>query len=117
MGPHIIRIAKADEKPIALHCTHGADRTGITSFFLMGLLGASEDDIGRDYVLTRYAGERAVLPETEFDNWVSKTMNCDGTTFAEKTYNHLKNDIGVPADTLETIREKFVPGYTRPAGA
>jgi hypothetical protein len=44
-------------------------------------------------------------------------MNCDGTTFAEKTYNHLKNDIGVPADTLETIREKFVPGYTRPAGA
>ena len=110
-------IANADQKPIALHCTHGADRTGIMSFFLMGLLGASEEDIGRDYVLTRFAGERAVLPETEFDNWVRKTMNCEGKTFADKTYNHLKNDIGVPADTLETIREKFVAGYTRPAGA
>ena len=110
-------IKVADQKPIALHCTHGADRTGIMSFFLLGLLGVDVNDIGRDYVLTRYAGERAVLPETEFDNWVSKTMNCDGATFAEKTYNHLKNDIGIPVDTLETIREKFVPGYTRPAGA
>ena len=110
-------IKVADQKPIALHCTHGADRTGIMSFFLLGLLGVDVNDIGRDYVLTRYAGERAVLPETEFDNWVSKTMNCDGATFAEKTYNHLKNDIGISVDTLETIREKFVPGYTRPAGA
>ena len=110
-------IAKADEKPIALHCTHGADRTGIMSFFLLGLLGVDVNDIGRDYVLTRFAGERAVNPTDEFDNWVAKTMNCDGANFAEKTYNHLKNDIGVPADTLETIREKFVPGYTRPAGA
>ena len=110
-------IKVADQKPIALHCTHGADRTGIMSFFLLGLLGVDPADIGRDYVMTRFAGERAVLPETEFDNWVSKTMNCEGATFAEKTYNHLKNDIGVPADTLETIREKFVAGYTRPAGA
>ena len=110
-------IKVADQKPIALHCTHGADRTGIMSFFLLGLLGVDPADIGRDYILTRFAGERAVLPETEFDNWVAKTMNCEGATFAEKTYNHLKNDIGVPADTLETIREKFVPGYTRPAGA
>ena len=110
-------IKVADQKPIALHCTHGADRTGIMSFFLLGLLGVDPADIGRDYVLTRFAGERAVNPSEEFDNWIAKTMNCDGANFAEKTYNHLKNDIGVPADTLETIREKFVAGYTRPVGA
>ena len=110
-------IAVADEKPIALHCTHGADRTGIVSFFLLGLCGVSVDDLGRDYVLTRYAGERAVLPETEFDKWVTKTMNLEGATFADKTYKHLKDDFKIAADTLETIREKFVPGYTRPAGA
>ena len=113
-------IAKADEKPIALHCTHGADRTGITSFFLMGLLGASEEDIGRDYVLTRFAGERAVLPtgsDSEIEKWFSKTNALAGSTFAEKTYKHLKDDFGIAADTLETIREKFVPGYTRPAAA
>ena len=113
-------IAQADEKPIALHCTHGADRTGIMSFFLMGLLGASEEDIGRDYVLTRFAGERAVLPtgsDSEIEKWFSKTNALAGSTFAEKTYKHLKDDFGIAADTLETIREKFVPGYTRPAAA
>ena len=110
-------IAVADQKPIALHCTHGADRTGIMSFFLMGLLGASKDDIGRDYVLTRFAGERAVLPDNEIKNWIDKTEALQGATFADKIYKHLKDDFGIGVDTLETIREKFVPGYTRPAGA
>ena len=110
-------IAQADEKPIALHCTHGADRTGIMSFFLMGLLGASKEDIGRDYVLTRFAGERAVLPDNEIKNWMDKTDALQGATFADKIYKHLKDDFQISADTLETIREKFVPGYTRPAGA
>ena len=110
-------IANADQKPIALHCTHGADRTGIMSFFLMGLLGASEEDIGRDYVLTRFAGERAVLPDNEIKNWLDKTNALSGANFTEKLYKHLKDDFGIAVDTLETIREKFVPGYTRPAGA
>ena len=114
------KIAQADQKPIALHCTHGADRTGIMSFFLLGLLGVSKDDIGRDYVMTRFAGERAVLPtgsSSEIEKWFSKTEALEGSTFADKTYKHLKDDFGISADTLETIREKFVPGYTRPAGA
>ena len=114
------KIAQADQKPIALHCTHGADRTGIMSFFLLGLLGVSKDDIGRDYVMTRFAGERAVLPtgsNSEIEKWFSKTEALEGSTFADKTYKHLKDDFGISADTLETIREKFVPGYTRPAGA
>ena len=110
-------IAQADQKPIALHCTHGADRTGIVSWFLLGLLGVSKEDCGRDYVMTRFAGERAVLPTNEIAKWNTKTEAVEGATWAEKTYNHLKNDIGIEADTLETIREKFVAGYTRPAGA
>ena len=111
-------IAVADEKPIALHCTHGADRTGIVSWFLLGLLGVSKEDCARDYVMTRFAGERAVLPNgssSEIAKWNTKTEALEGDTWAEKTYNHLKNDFGISEDTLETIREKFVPGYTRAA--
>ena len=108
-------IAVADQKPIALHCTHGADRTGIMSFFLMGLLGASKDDIGRDYVLTRFAGERAVLPDNEIKNWFDKTDALQGANFTEKIYKHLRDDFGISTDTLETIREKFVEGYHRAA--
>ena len=110
-------IAVADQKPIALHCTHGADRTGIVSFFLLGLLGVDKDDIGRDYVMTRFAGERAVLPDNEIANWFSKTEALQGATFADKIYKHMKEDFNISVDTLETIREKFVAGYTRPAGA
>lgn len=108
-------IAVADQKPIALHCTHGADRTGIVSFFLLALLGVSKDDCGRDYVLTRFAGERAVLPDNEIKNWIDKTEALQGGNFAEKTYKHLHDDFGIEVDTLETIREKFVPGYQRAA--
>ena len=113
-------IAKADEKPIALHCTHGADRTGIVSWFLLGLLGVSKDDCARDYVMTRFAGERAVLPSgsgSELAKWNSKTEALDGATWAEKTYKHLNEDFHIEVNTLETIRELFIPGYARPAAA
>ena len=114
-------IAVADEKPIALHCTHGADRTGIVSWFLLGLLGVSKEDCARDYVMTRFAGERAVLPvddssgKSEIAKWNAKTEALEGATWADKTYKHLNEDFGIEADTLETIREKFVEGYKRAA--
>ena len=111
------KIAEADENPIALHCTHGADRTGIVSYFLLGLLGASKEDCSRDYVMTRFAGERSVLPydcdkgESEVAKWNTKTEALEGDSFAEKMYNHLHNDFGIEEETLETIRELFIPGY------
>ena len=108
-------MAVADQKPIALHCTHGADRTGIVSFFLLAVCGVSIEDCGRDYCLTRFAGERAVLPNVEFDNWVNKTIALPGVTFADKMYYHLNHDFNISVDTLETIRELYVPGYTRAA--
>ena len=113
-------IAEADQKPIALHCTHGADRTGIVSWFLLGLLGVSKEDCARDYVMTRFAGERAVAPNgssSEIAKWNTKTEALEGATWADKTFKHLNEDFEIDADTLYTIREKFVPGYVRPAGA
>ena len=119
-------IAEADEKPIALHCTHGADRTGIVSYFLLALVGVSMEDCSRDYVMTRFAGERSVLPyqdsrgsRCEIGNWNTKTqaLGGDDMSFADKTYKHLNEDFGITVDTLETIREIFVPGYVRPAAA
>lgn len=107
-------IANADNAPIALHCTHGADRTGIVSWFLLGLLGVSKEDCARDYVMTRFAGERAVAPNgssSEIAKWNQKTEALEGATWADKTYKHLNEDFGIDADTLDTIREKFVPGY------
>ena len=108
------KIAMADEAPIALHCANGADRTGIVSFFLLALLGVSEEDCGRDYSFTRFAGERDVDHTVEFDGWMSAAKALEGETLADKMFNHLLSK-NIEADTLETIREKFVPGYHRAA--
>ena len=120
-------MAEADTNPIALHCTHGADRTGISSFFLLALLGAKEEDCGRDYSFTRFAGARKVWHEDEFDNWVAGTKayevdaKYDTAEYADQKFAaqmkaHLLTK-GISEDTIETIREKFIPGYTRPAAA
>ena len=104
------KIAEADTKPIALHCANGADRTGIVCFFLLALLGASEEDCGRDYSFTRFAGERDVDHTVEFDGWMSATKALEGDSLAEKMKNHLMSK-GIEEETLEHIREIFIPGY------
>jgi hypothetical protein len=77
-------------------------------------LGVSEEDCGRDYSFTRFAGERDVDHTVEFDGWMSAAKALEGETLADKMFNHLLSK-NIKADTLETIREKFVPGYHRAA--
>ena len=111
-------LAKCDTDPVMLHCTYGADRTGIVTFFLEALLGMNETDMTRDYLWTQFTQGRAVkiLEEegAEFPQWISKTKNCEGATFADKMENHLIS-FGIAKSTLEHIREIFVPGYVAKA--
>ena len=110
-------IANCDNEPCMLHCTYGADRTGIVTFFLESLLGMSEEDMTRDYVWTQFTqGRNIKLTESdaEFPKWISKTKDCEGDTFADKMENHLIS-FGIEKSTLEHIREIFVPGYAAQA--
>ena len=116
-------IAECDEKPAMLHCTYGADRTGIVTFFLEALIGMSIEDMTRDYVWTQFTqGRNIKLTESdaEFPKWISKTNACEGSSFADKMENHLISFY--PEDqqeearaTMEHIREIFVPGYVAKA--
>ena len=107
-------LANCDEKPAMLHCTYGADRTGIATFFLEGLLGMKMDDMIVDYLWTQFAkGRNVKILESEgaeFPQWVSKTEALEGATFADKMEAHLES-FGIAHSTLEHIREIFVPGY------
>ena len=116
------KLAQCDTNPALLHCTYGADRTGIVTFFLEALLGMSQDDMTKDYAWTNFTAGRSTNPNGEFKNWVNGTnaYTIDSSVpenqqFAEKMKMHLMNTIGVPEATLEHIREIFLPGYVAKA--
>lgn len=104
-------ISQADEKPVLLHCTHGADRTGISVFMLLMVLGASYEDAARDYLFTNLTNQGPRFVDGELDKWYHKLDYFAGETKAEQAKNWLIFK-GVPAETVEHIREIFVEEYT-----
>ena len=111
-------IANCDNEPVMLHCTYGADRTGIVTFFLEALLGMDLEDMIKDYLWTQFTQGRSVKilesEGAEYPQWVSKTMALEGSTLAEKMKNHLMS-FGIEEAKLEHIREIFIPGYVAQA--
>jgi protein-tyrosine phosphatase len=58
MGKVLHVLAQGDE-PALLHCNGGKDRTGVTVAVLMTLLGASRQDVYREYLLSNAHAARA----------------------------------------------------------
>jgi len=52
--------ANADCSPMVLHCTAGKDRTGVSTAFLLSVLGVNRSIIEADYLLTNLDVERQV---------------------------------------------------------
>ena len=103
-------ISEADKKPIALHCEHGASRTGIMSFALLALLGCEYNDIARDYLFTNFANQNQKDINTDFKGWWDKLNNIEGDSTAEKAKKWLLTK-GIEEEKLERIREIFIEGY------
>ncbi len=53
-------LAEPASYPLLVHCTAGKDRTGVLVGMLMELLGASDDDIAREYGLSDASLERLI---------------------------------------------------------
>ena len=51
-------LADGENLPVLLHCTAGKDRTGVSTAFLLSVLGVSRDIIEADYLLTNLDTER-----------------------------------------------------------
>ena len=51
-------LAEYENLPVVLHCTAGKDRTGVSTAFLLSVLGVSRDVIEADYLLTNLDTER-----------------------------------------------------------
>ena len=103
-------IAEADKNPIVLHCSAGADRTGIMTFALLTLLGCEYKDIARDYLFTNFDEQGQRKLDSEFNKWWNKLDNFEGETKAEKCKNWLMSK-GIEELILEHIRAIFINGY------
>lgn len=91
--------------PIVYHCQAGADRTGVVSYIINGLCGVEKDDLLRDYLITNFSnmfGFRGI--ETISEKYVKTLDNYTGNTLKDKIYNYLNIEVGVPTQTLDSVR-------------
>ena len=118
-------LANEDNLPVVLHCTAGKDRTGVSTAFLLSILGVSREVIEADYLLTNLDTERqadfiestvgypegydrermmavAGVPETAMKDFLDGVESKWGSAveYLEK--------IGITQEQMETIRTNFL---------
>lgn len=95
--------ADAKQHPIVIHCTAGKDRTGVSTAFLLSILGVSREIIEADYLLTNRDVPRQI------DFLEQNNLLPEGMDKAEMTHH-----AGVP----ETAMKDFLDGMeTKYGGA
>lgn len=55
----------SSDKAVLWHCTSGKDRTGVAAMLLLSVLGASEDLIVHDYLLTNQFNKDAISKQRQ----------------------------------------------------
>ena len=120
-----------EEGSMYVHCTAGKDRTGIASALLLYVLGASNELISHDYVLSNHYRKDSVEQEireinenlhtrmSEEDEMRFRVLNSVHEKFlllsfveAEKKYgtldNYLLNALELTEEKKELLRNKFL---------
>ena len=103
--------ANADQHPIIIHCTAGKDRTGVSTAFLLSVLGVNRELIEADYRLTNLDVERQV-------NFVEATVGLP----EDMDRPSMMHAAGVPeeaiTDFLDGLQDKYggALGYLREIG-
>lgn len=103
---------------VMINCTAGKDRTGVVCAVLLGLCGVSEDDIVRDYMLTKtYNKERFELIHKNFPE-IDMRIVIPSERYMTDFLNQLKSKygsfreylitIGVTTDEIESIMTKLL---------
>lgn len=109
-------------KPFLFHCSVGKDRTGITAFLLLGVLGADKKDIVDDYMLTRkYKNRKEHLKESLIKlidykaGKVAVSMMVVRRSYIESAFktieeeggflSYAKNRLGVDEATISRLKD------------
>lgn len=90
-------------KSIYFHCIWGADRTGLLSMLLEGLLGVPQDQSNKNYELTSFslAGQRVRNTQNEMYNCI---LDQSGATVQKKFNTFFVEKLGVSQSDIDEFR-------------
>ena len=118
-------LANKDSLPVVLHCTAGKDRTGVSTAFLLSVLGVDRDLIEADYKLTNLDTERQadfIENSGGFPEGVDKetmilaagvpedamTVFLDGVESRWGSVLGYLEEIGITKNQMNVIRDNFL---------
>ena len=96
-------LANKQDGALLYHCTGGKDRTGITSLFLLTLLGVSEEDILDDYESSNFFNAKYIRNR----ELLMKIFMPTSKRFKKLLSAMLYTKREYLAGTIEAIKEKF----------
>lgn len=124
-GTYFTEVADADSLPLLFHCTTGKDRTGWAAAATLLFLGASEEDVFHDYLLTNEHLLPALKPY--FDQFESvggdvevlrPVLSVDedylrtAIDLMNREYGsidgYMREGLGLDEDLLETLRTRLL---------
>ncbi len=88
--------------PICFHCSIGTDRTGMLAFLINGLMGASEEDLYRDFLFSNFGEIGSVRTPSIIKTYMTTVDLASGNNLSEKIRNFLINN-GVAEADLNTL--------------
>lgn len=95
-------------KAVYYHCVWGADRTGLVSVLLEGLLGFSQEQMNKEYELTSlsFAGLRPKSGYADGDHQklIEKIKTYDGETLRDKFDTYWIKEVGITMEQIEEFR-------------
>ena len=102
-------LADQNNYPIDFHCAIGKDRTGCMAYLIKALCGASEEELYRDYLFSNFAKISGMCNISDIDDRYGGTIKAyTGETLQEKTFNYLKEVIGVSETNLQNIQSILI---------
>ncbi|MBQ3780261.1 MAG: tyrosine-protein phosphatase, partial [Bacteroidaceae bacterium] len=100
-------------KAVYYHCAWGADRTGMLTFLLEGVLGLTIDQIYKDYELTSFSAAPGATNrlKSSFQDRIDVILALDGATLRDKFENYFLNKLGVSATDITYFRSVMLEVY------
>lgn len=111
--PFIVNHLK-ENKGIYYHCVWGADRTGLVSVLLEGLLGLSQEQMNLDYELTSlsFAGLRPKggYEDGDHQKLIEYIKTFEGETLRDKFDTYWISQVKITKEQIEEFRDLMLEG-------